>query len=101
MYGKLHHDVVRQALGELEKESQAQVGRVAVAQKRVGVKAVECLPQRLVDLAAKQCAKLNSSFGDASTLAADFLAFRRSETRKKVLEAAIAVVVPVELAITA
>src|SRR5262249_37722109 len=97
--GELHDDVIRESLGELEKEAETQVRRVAMPQKGVVVKTVERLPQAPIDLGSFRGGKVNARLADAAPFAAHLFALLGSEALQEIVEAAVATVVPVELAI--
>ena len=99
-HGELDHERLAERTCRFAEERPRQIWLVAVAQKRVAMKGVTLVEHALIELAAQAGFEVDPCLGDPPPLAAGFLALVRREGLEVRIEARIAAVRPMELAVT-
>ena len=95
----LHHQRIAQRARDLGEERARQIGLVAVAQEGVAMERVDAIEQRASRSLPSRVSKRDAGFGDAAPLAVGFLALLGGEGLEEGVEALVAAIGPVELAV--
>jgi hypothetical protein len=96
---ELDHERLGQGGSEPPEEVQGEVGWVAAQREGARVQGIDHREPRRIEVRARQFEEAQARLTDAAALAAGFLALLGRESREEVLEIAVALVAPVELAV--
>src|SRR6266550_3972669 len=99
VHGELHHERLRHGARRLAEEGTRQVGLVPVTHEGIPVQGVDALEEPLVELAPEARLEAHARLRDAAALAPSLLALLRREGGEVVIEARVAAVAPVKLAV--
>ncbi len=94
-------NLVRQRGTDLNEEIQVEIGQRTAPHECDADQPVQNVPEIRIDVAALNVAKRDSGFLNAAAFAPHFLALGGTEGREKFVEIAVAVIVPVKLAVLA
>src|SRR5207244_6652385 len=99
VHAELHHERLRHDARRLAEEGTRQVGLVPVTHEGIPVQGVDALEEPLVELAPEARLEAHARLRDAAALAPRLLALLRREGGEVVIEARVAAVAPVKLAV--